>query len=133
MEAQELARGQLLVDEGAVGDEAQGGLGRLRLAREVVAIDGDAARGGLEEAGDDADGGGLARAVGPEEAVDLARRHGEAHAVHGREGPVRLDQPFDLDHAVRRAATSSGWRYRAWGWGSRGAGGLRPAGPRARG
>ena len=32
MEAQELAGGELLVEEGPVGDEAEGGLGRLGLA-----------------------------------------------------------------------------------------------------
>ena len=32
VEAQELARGQLLVDEGPVGDEAERRLGRLGLA-----------------------------------------------------------------------------------------------------
>ena len=41
VEAQELAGGELLVDEGPVGDEAERGLGRLRLPRQVVAVDRD--------------------------------------------------------------------------------------------
>ena len=72
MEAQELARGQLLVDERPVGDEAERGLRRLGLGRQVVAVDEDAAGGRLEQAGDHADGRGLAGAVRAEEAVDLA-------------------------------------------------------------
>ena len=86
---------------GPVGDEAERGLGRLRLLRQVVAVDRDPARGGLEQARDHADGGGLARAVRAQEAVDLARGDVEAHAVHGGEGSVLLDQRLDRDHGVR--------------------------------
>src|SRR5688500_19520468 len=58
---------------------------------------------------------------GAEEAVDLARSDGQAHAVDGRERAVFLDQTLHLAHAwgfKRRAATSSARRCRrGWGWG----------------
>ena len=46
MEAQQLGGRQLLVQEGPVGDEAEGALRRVRLAGEVVAVDRHAAGGG---------------------------------------------------------------------------------------
>ena len=68
--------------------------------REVVAVDDDAARGGLEQARDDADGRGLARAVRPQEAVDLAggRRRGDTPSTAVK-AAVLLDEVLDLDHA----------------------------------
>ena len=77
VEAQELAGGELLVDERPVGDEAERRLRRLGRRRQVVAVDEDPAGGGLEQPGDHPDRRGLAGAVGAEEAVDLPRRHVE--------------------------------------------------------
>src|SRR6185295_2932793 len=119
VEAQELAGGELLVDEGAIRDEAQRGLGHLGLPRQVVAVDDDASRGRLEQTRDDADGRRLARAVGTQETVDLAVADGQAHVVDGREGPVLLDQALHLDHgrSFKKAATSSVRRSRPAGGG----------------
>ena len=43
------------------------------------------------------DGGGLARAVGPEEGRDRAGLGGEGHAVDGHEVAVAHDERVDLD------------------------------------
>src|SRR5215470_199740 len=61
VEAEELARGELVVDEGPVGDEPQRRLRRLGARGEVLTVDHDPAGGGLEQAGDDADRRRLAR------------------------------------------------------------------------
>ena len=102
VEAQELAGGELLVDERPIGDETERRLGGLGLVGQVVAVDDDAAGGGLEQAGDEADGGGLAGAVGAEEAVDLARLHVERHAVDRGELAVLLAQVLHADHRAPR-------------------------------
>ncbi|NYH51241.1 hypothetical protein HNR06_000830 [Nocardiopsis arvandica] len=47
---------------------------------------------GADEAEQDPDGGGLARAVGAEEAVDLSGTHGEVEAVQGPCRPVGLGE-----------------------------------------
>jgi hypothetical protein len=49
------------------------------------------------QAEEHAKGGGLARAVGPEEARDPARRHLEAEVIDSPEGPELLAEPLDLD------------------------------------
>ena len=54
------------------------------------------------------DGGGLARAVGSEEAVDLALRHVEVEAVQGVQVSERLDQTGDLDGVRHERQTRRG-------------------------
>jgi hypothetical protein len=54
----------------------------------VVALDAGGACGGAEEAHDEAEGGGLAGAVGPEQADDLAGADGDGEGVEGGERPV---------------------------------------------
>jgi hypothetical protein len=49
------------------------------------------------KAGDDVDAGRLARAVGADEAQDLARLQVEAQAVQGAERAEALDEPRDLE------------------------------------
>jgi hypothetical protein len=50
------------------------------------------------EAEDQAHGGGLAGAVGPQEAGDLVRGHGEGEVVDGQRVAVALGQAGGLDH-----------------------------------
>ena len=57
----------------------------------------DGAAVGAEQAEEDPDGGGLARPVGAEEAVDLALVHGEVEPVEGGGGAEPLDEAGGLD------------------------------------
>ena len=52
----------------------------------VQAQHADLARVGLELPGQEAQGGGLAGPVGPQETKDLPHRNGEAQGLHGPEG-----------------------------------------------
>ena len=102
VEAQELAGRQLFVDEGPVRNEAERCFRRFRVRRQIVSVDEDAAGGRFQQAGDHADGGGLARAVRAEESVNLAGRHLERDAVHGGKAAVLLDEIVNGDHGRRR-------------------------------
>ena len=53
-----------------------------------------------KQAAQHAEGGGLAGAVGPEQAEDLAAAHLEVDVVDGGEGAEFLDQLLDLDHRL---------------------------------
>ena len=89
--------------------EASRRVPRCRVGAEAVALhlvglrgdrqpaDAHAARGGRLVAGEDAHRGGLARAVGAEEADNLAARDGEADLVHRGEARVALHEPGDFD------------------------------------
>ena len=92
VEPQELAGRELLVDERAVGNEPERGLRELRLGGGIMAVHDDASRGRLQQAGDHPQRRRLARAVRPEEAVNLARLHVERDVVNRRELAVLLDQ-----------------------------------------
>src|SRR5262249_51058568 len=105
VEAQELPRGQLFVDERPVGNEAERRFRLLRLDREIVAVHQNPPGGRLQQSRDHPDRRRLARAVRAEEAVDLPRLDREAHAVDGSEGPVTLDEVFDRDHRARLVVT----------------------------
>jgi len=59
--------------------------------RAILAEDAAHALVGVDDAQNHAQGGGLARAIGAENAVDRATRHGDVHAVHGQ----RVAEPFD--------------------------------------
>ncbi len=103
VEAQQLRGGELLVEEGPVGDEAERLLGPLRLAGEVVSVDRDASGARTQQARDHADGRRLAGPIGAQEAVDLARRDVQADVVDGGEGAEGLDEIVDPDHLRRLA------------------------------
>ena len=84
-EAQELLGGELVVEEGLVGDVAEQRLGRLGLAREIVTAEQHLAAARLEQADHHADRRRLAGAVGAEKAEDLTGRDLEVEIVHGDE------------------------------------------------
>ena len=65
------------------------------------------ARGRREQAAQHADRRGLARAVGAEDAEDLAGADREADVVHGDDVAKALDQATDLDDAPRRLSPAS--------------------------
>jgi hypothetical protein len=66
----------------------------------VAAEQPDLSRVGPQEAEDDPDGGGLAGAVGAEEAVHLAGGDGEVEPVERPRPPEGLDQTRDGDRGV---------------------------------
>ena len=57
--------------------------------------------------------GGLARAVGADQAHDRALRHGEARLLHGAQAAEALAQSFDLEHLKDRGAARAGARSAA--------------------
>ena len=87
-EAQVLAGGQVRVDGQVLGHVADGGLGVGRADVDRLAGHDDLAAVAPEQAADHRDGGGLAGAVGPEQAVGLAGGDLEADAVDG--GPLAV-------------------------------------------
>jgi len=89
-ELERLERGELLVEERTVGDEAGDRLDRQRVLAKVVTVDQHLPARGLDEPRDDAHGGALARAVGSEEPEHLAVAHVEREAADGLEVAVAL-------------------------------------------
>jgi hypothetical protein len=72
----------------------------VRLSGEVKPADAGASGVGLQQCGEDPNGGGLARAVGAEDAKDGARRYGEVDPVEGLRADEALAQTFGVDHEV---------------------------------
>src|SRR5262245_51996067 len=81
----------------------------------VEAVDQRAAAAGHQDAHHHADGGGLAGAIGAEEAEHLAALHGEVQRVERGELTVRARELLELDHArslyrtERGTMTTTGW------------------------
>jgi hypothetical protein len=63
-----------------------------------VPVDGGAARGRLEQRGEDPDERGLAGPVRADESEHVAGLDVERHAAQGGVGAVRLSEIADLDH-----------------------------------
>ena len=82
-------------EEGAA--EAQPGDPVGRRPGHVVASEEHATAIGSQEAGHAVEERCLARAVGPDEAHQLAGLDGEVHAVHGRHPEEALHQPAHLE------------------------------------
>ena len=78
-----LATREEWVERGLLEGGADGGAHARALAHHVEAGDAGRARGRRKQRREHEDGGRLAGAVGPEEAVDLAGRDVEVDAVHG--------------------------------------------------
>ena len=98
LQAHVLARGQERVERGLLQRGADV-LAHLRAVRaHLVAGHARRALVGRQQRGEHQHGGGLARAVGAEEAVDLARLHVEVDAVDGARALLELlDEALDLD------------------------------------
>jgi hypothetical protein len=99
VEEQVLLDGERPVRVGPLRDDGELAAGADRVGRDVHARDGGPAPGELHAGGEDADGGGLAGAVRPEEPEDLTGGDGEADPVDGvdRALGVALDQLRHLD------------------------------------
>jgi hypothetical protein len=106
-EIEELPRRHFTVAGRAFRQVTQRLLGLDRLGLHVVAADGRAARGGRQEAGEHLHGGGLARAVRPEEAQHLPGLDPEADAVHRGEAAIPFAQLLCFDHPRDSCETST--------------------------
>src|SRR5688500_1458297 len=117
MKTKKLAGGQFLVNERAIGDEAERGLGGFWRRRDVVVVHEDPSGRGFQYPGNHPDGRGLARTVGPEEAMDLSGSDFQADAIDCRERAVLLDQFLDPDHRAQRSSQSQQVGVDRWGTG----------------
>jgi hypothetical protein len=106
-----LADRQVLVERELLRHVADLALDAQALGADVEAEHRAFAFVGREQAAHDADGGGLARAVGAEEADDLAFRHRHRDVVDNGLVAEALDQPMDVDgiHFPASRSTSTIW------------------------
>src|SRR6185369_13582502 len=74
---------------------------RRLLARDVLALEQDRARGRREELGEEIEERGLARAVGPDQRMDGAAAHREAHVVDGNEALELLREAARFEDGFR--------------------------------
>ena len=81
-----------------------------RVAPRVAAEEPDAAAVGAQQPEQHPDRGGLAGAVGAEEAVHLARRGLQVEPVEGRKSPNRLTRPVISMTSLRSQIDSSAVR-----------------------
>ncbi len=100
LEAHVLAPGEERVERSLLQRSADHGAHLLALADDVVPADERGAGRRRQQGGQHVDGGGLARAVGPEEAVDLAGLDAQVDAVD-RARPL-LELPHQTAHFDRR-------------------------------
>ena len=85
IEGEVLEDGEVLVEAEALGHVADALLDALGLPHDVAARDGPAAAGGIEDAAEHPDEGGLAGAVRAEDAEDLPAADVERDVAHGDE------------------------------------------------
>ena len=141
LELQQLTAGQDLVDRHLLGHVAEQVAHAPRFAQGIEAGDAHAAGIRGEQGGQDAQGGGLAGAVGAEQAVEAAGGHRQIEAVEGHHlgtlAAVGLAQVPQLQHRLlfvvrplahrhRRAGDQAAnvgraaeGQTRAWAWGRR--------------
>jgi hypothetical protein len=98
-EAKKLRTGELLINEGTVGDEPELALRGDRLRGQIDAADVHCPGRRPQNAGDHAKRGRLAGAVRPQKAEQLSTWYGQVDVVDGREAAVALGQRAKLDHA----------------------------------
>jgi hypothetical protein len=106
---------QRAVQVAALGHHGESALGSHRVPHDVDAGDQGAARGRLDPGGEHADGGGLAGAVGSQQAEHLAGADAERDAVNRveRQPGVALDELVD-DHQVVAGLVAR--QRRCWRW-----------------
>ena len=98
LHAQQLAAGHQRVDRRLLQRDADLAAHRVGVVHDVVARDPRLARGRAQQRDEDADRRGLARAVGPEKAVDLALGDVEIEPVDGADVALEAaDEPADGD------------------------------------
>src|ERR1035437_4680252 len=86
------------IDVCLLGDVAKGSAVGRQIVADAVSFEEDEAVVGLEETGDDLDGGRLAGAIGADVADDFARANTEADVFDCGKSAVALGQSFHLEH-----------------------------------
>jgi hypothetical protein len=81
-----------------------------RFGYQIVSEHACAAAIGLDQRGEHADGGGLARAIRAEQAIHLAASNGDVDAVHGARGTEALREPSGFD-GERHGELASGYAF----------------------
>ncbi len=113
--AQQLARGEPLVQPHRRGQEAQPPPHLQRRRGRVEPVDARRARGGAQQRGQAAQRRGLPRAVGPQQRVHLAAAHAQRQLTHGRRGRRRT---WTAGRTRSRGDGAQGWircgRLRTW-------------------
>ena len=108
LEAHVVAPGEQRVERGLLQRGADRPPHRRPVVHHVVPRDTRAARGGRQQRGEHQHGRRLAGAVGPEEAVDLARLDAQVDPVDRAHAALELaDEPLDLDAVLRHPVLSS--------------------------
>ncbi len=97
-----LAHREILIQAEALRHVADLALDLVGVAADVVAEAGALAAVRRQQAAQHADGGGLAGAVGPEEAVDRAALHLHRQVMHDLAAAERFRQALDVDGDVGR-------------------------------
>ena len=97
-QAEVVVGGEFLVEGEVLGDVADLPLGGAGVGGDGLAADFDATGVGAEDAAGDGDRGGLAGAVGPEQAEALAGGDGERDVADGDEVAVALVDVVDEEH-----------------------------------
>ena len=100
-EAEEFLDGHLGVGGGALGEIAELSFYGDGVDSDIDAIDGGGAGIRAKEAGDHLHRGGLAGAVGAEEAKDVTAVDTERDAIHGAFGTVGFYEAFDFNHGEK--------------------------------
>jgi hypothetical protein len=98
-EGEVLPHGQVLEEPRLIGKKRELALGRDGIGGEVDARDSQGPRRRRDDAGGAAEGGGLARAVGSDQAHDLARLDREREVMDGGEVAIALGEAADFNHA----------------------------------
>jgi hypothetical protein len=93
-EGEIFGRGQLVIDHRFIGQPRGHRLGAKRVAADIVAKDRHAPAIGIEQPGDNAQRGGLARAIGPEQRIELPRRDRQRQVADHRL-VIGFAQPLD--------------------------------------
>ena len=103
VKGEDLPRGEREVEIGTLRHDSDQPLDGLAVLPDVEVPDPGTTRRGLDSGGDDANGGGLARTVRPEEPEDLARLHLQRQSVERHDvasllrGRVDLAQTLGFD------------------------------------
>lgn len=103
-EIEVLTDGEIIEEPGFVGEERERALGGQRGGGEVVTGDAEGAGAGGNDAGEAAERGGFAGAVGADEAEDFAWANEEGQLADGSEAAVAFGEGLDLDHDWAREA-----------------------------
>ena len=99
-EVDALAAGQVRPERGVTGDVGEAAVHVGDVAQRIEAEDPDFASVQAQLPEDGADRRGLARAIGPEEAVDPPRGDGEVEAVERLDAAERLAEATALQHIL---------------------------------